>query len=74
MHESRDHKGGGNEERSRVIKRDGGTQRQMPHRKEPDGESQCPQYGTFDVAEEIFGVRRLSLDEHHRRDKGQANQ
>jgi hypothetical protein len=46
----------------------------MPHRKEPDGEGKRTQYGTFDVAEEMFGVRRLSLDEHHRRDKGQANQ
>lgn len=74
MHESRDHKGGGNKERSRVIKRDGGTQRQMPHRKEPDGEGKRTQYGTFDVSEEILGVRCLTLNEHHDCDENQTDE
>ena len=74
MHESRDHKGGGNKKRRRVVECDGCSQGKVPHCEKPNGESQSPQDRTLNMPEEILGVRRLTLNEHYDCDKDQTNE
>ena len=74
MQKSGDYKRGGNEERCRVVERNGGAQRQMPHCEEPDRKREGAQNRTLDVSEEIFGVRCLPLQRHNDRNENQTDE